>query len=113
MTTTQTSADKTIMSPAVSTVYQRYLNYYNTTNNTTASTIGTYVLSDTTYPVMAISIADGSGGDGAHGLGSEYLSTNYSFGGHHRETRSTPPAYIHASVRCDSWRHELAQPNAG
>lgn len=80
MTTTQTGSDKTIISPAAQTVYNRYTTNYNTAINSIPSTIGTYVVSSTTSLVASITIADGAGGDCAQGLGLEYLSTNYSWG---------------------------------
>jgi len=80
MTTTQSGADKTRINPATQTVYNRYQAYYNTAINTTPSTVGSYVVSNTAYPVMNITIADGSGGDCAQGLGLEFLSANYSWG---------------------------------
>jgi hypothetical protein len=80
MTTTQSGADKTIIPPATQTVYNRYTTNYNTAINTTPSTVGSYVVSSTTSLVASITIADGSGGDCAQGLGLESLSTNYSWG---------------------------------
>lgn len=79
-TATQNGADKTILSPMSTYVYQRYQAYYNTTNNTTPTTLNTYVTYDSTYKVMNMTIADGSGGDCAQGLGLEYLSDTYSWG---------------------------------
>lgn len=76
-----TAVDKTILSPATTTSYQRYINSYVTLiGGATPTTISNYVIADTTYPVMAQNIGDGSGGDATQGLGYEYLSTNYSFG---------------------------------
>ena len=78
--TTQTDADKTVLVPASSYVYNRYLAAYNTTINTTPTTAGTYVVYDTTYPVMNVTIADGSGGDSCQGLGYQHLCDTYSWG---------------------------------
>ena len=78
---TQNGADKTVLVPASSYVYNRYLAYYNTTVNSTAtSTIGTYVVYDTTYPIMNMTIADGAGGDCCQGLGYQHLCDTYSWG---------------------------------
>lgn len=77
---TQNGADKTILSPMSTYVYQRYQGYINTTNNTTPTTNNAYVTYDSTYKVMNMSIADGAGGDCAQGLGLEYLSDTYSWG---------------------------------
>lgn len=76
----QTGADKTILSPMTRYVYQRYQASFNTTNNITPTVYGPYVTYDNIYNVMAMSIADGSGGDCAQGLGYEYLSDRYSWG---------------------------------
>ena len=78
--TTQTGADKTILSPMSTYVYQRYAASYNTTNSTTPTTVASNVVYDSTYKVMVMNIADGSGGDCAQGLGLEYLSDTYSWG---------------------------------
>jgi hypothetical protein len=78
--TTQTDADKTILSPMSTYVYQRYQSYIATTNATTPTNNNSYVTYDSTYKVMNMSIADGSGGDCAQGLGLEYLSNTYSWG---------------------------------
>lgn len=78
--TTQNGADKTILSPMSTYVYQRYQNRINTTNNTTPTNNNAYVTYDSTYKVMNMSIADGAGGDCAQGLGLEYLSDTYSWG---------------------------------
>lgn len=72
--------DKTILSPMANYVYQRFPSYQGTTNFTTPTLIGTNVISDSTYKVMSVNIADGSGNDCAQGLGLEYLSDTYSFG---------------------------------
>jgi hypothetical protein len=80
VTTTQSGADKTILSPASKYVYQRYLAYDYTVIGTTATTRNNYCISDPTNSVMAITIADGSGGDCAQGLGLEFLSDRYSWG---------------------------------
>lgn len=72
--------DKTILSPAVLTSYQRYLSGYGTIIAGTPTTIGSYVIADTTYPVMSQQIADGGGGDTTQGLGYEYLCDRYSWG---------------------------------
>lgn len=77
---TRVGVDKTILSPMSNYVYQRYLNFYNTTNNTTPTTLNNYVIYDSTYKVMNMNIADGSGGDCAQGLGLEYLADTYSWG---------------------------------
>ena len=77
---TQTGADKTILSPMSTYVYQRYQNNLGTTNFTTPTNNNTYVTYDSTYKVMNMTIADGSGGDCAQGLGLEYLSDTYSWG---------------------------------
>jgi hypothetical protein len=79
-TVTRNGADKTILSPMSTYVYQRFQSYYNTTNNTTPTTLNLYVTYDSTYKVMNMNIADGSGGDCAQGLGLEYLSDTYSWG---------------------------------
>ena len=79
-TATQTGWDRTILSPMSTYVYQRYQNYINTTNSTTPTNNNAYVTYDSTYKVMNMSIADGSGGDCAQGLGLEYLSDTYSWG---------------------------------
>ncbi len=79
-TATQTGWDRTILSPMSTYVYQRYQNYINTTNFTTPTNNNAYVTYDSTYKVMNMSIADGSGGDCAQGLGLEYLSDTYSWG---------------------------------
>lgn len=79
-TATQFGADRTIFSPAVTTSYQRYTSAYVTSIGGTPSTVGSYVISDTTYPVMAQQIGDGAGGDTAQGLGYEYLCDRYSWG---------------------------------
>lgn len=79
--TTQTGADKTVLVPASSYIYNRYIGAYNTTINSTAtSIIGTYVVYDTTYPIMNVTIADGSGGDSCQGLGYQHLCDTYSWG---------------------------------
>lgn len=72
--------DKTILSPAQKTMYQRYINYYITSIGTTPSSAQNYAISDITYPVLSQSIADGSGGDAAQGLGYDYLCDRYSWG---------------------------------
>lgn len=77
---TQTGADKTILSPMSTYVYRRFENYLNTTNNTTPTNNNSYVTYDSTYKVMNMNIADGSGSDCAQGLGLEYLSDTYSWG---------------------------------
>jgi hypothetical protein len=77
---TQTGADKTILSPMSTYVYQRFQNNFGTTNFTTPTNNNTYVTYDSTYKVMNMSIADGSGSDCAQGLGLEYLSDTYSWG---------------------------------
>lgn len=77
---TQTSADKTILSPMANYVYQRYSAYSNTTNGTTTTSNLTNVVYDSTYKVMAMTVADGAGSDCAQALGLEYLSDTYSFG---------------------------------
>ena len=77
---TRNSADKTILSPMSNYVYQRFQSYNNTTNNTTPTNLNSYVTYDSTYKVMNMNIADGSGGDCAQGLGLEYLSDTYSWG---------------------------------
>ena len=77
---TQTGVDKTILSPMSTYVYQRYQNNLGTTNFTTPTNNNTYVTYDSTYKVMNMTIADGSGGDCAQGLGLEYLSDTYSWG---------------------------------
>lgn len=73
-------ADKTILSPMSTYVYQRFQSYLRTTNNTTPTNNNAYVTYDSTYKVMNMSIADGSGYDCAQGLGLEYLSDTYSWG---------------------------------
>lgn len=78
--TTQTGWDKTILSPMSTYVYQRFQNNLNTTNSTTPTNNNAYVTYDSTYKVMNMTIADGSGGDCAQGLGLEYLSNTYSWG---------------------------------
>jgi hypothetical protein len=78
--TTQTDADKTVLVPASSYIYNRYVTNVNTTINTTPTTVGTYVVYDTTYPVMNVTIADGSGGDSCQGLGYQHLCDTYSWG---------------------------------
>lgn len=77
---TQINADKTVLSPAKSTSYTRYQSYTLTSINTTPTTVGAYLVYDTTYPVMGQSIADGSGGDTAQGLAYENLCDSYSWG---------------------------------
>jgi hypothetical protein len=79
-TATQTGWDKTILSPMSTYVYQRFQNNFGTTNFTTPTNNNAYVTYDSTYKVMNMSIADGSGGDCAQGLGLEYLSDTYSWG---------------------------------
>jgi hypothetical protein len=79
-TATQTGWDRTILSPMSTYVYQRFQNNFGTTNFTTPTNNNTYVTYDSTYKVMNMSIADGSGGDCAQGLGLEYLSDTYSWG---------------------------------
>lgn len=73
-------ADKTVLSPAKLTVYNRYIGWYTTSIGGTPSTVGSYVIADTTYPVVNQTIADGSGGDTAQGLAYEYLCDRYSWG---------------------------------
>jgi hypothetical protein len=73
-------ADKTILSPMSTYVYQRFQNNIATTNFTTPTNNNLYVTYDSTYKVMNMSIADGSGYDCAQGLGLEYLSDTYSWG---------------------------------
>lgn len=74
-------ADKNILSPMSTYVYSRYLSYYGSSINSTATMGSTnYVLYDLTNKVMNQTIADGSGGDSAQGLGLEYLSDMYSWG---------------------------------
>ena len=80
VTVTRNGADKTILSPMSTYVYQRFLSTYATTNATTPTNLGTYVTYDSTYKVMNMSTADGSGGDCIQGLGLEYLSNTYSWG---------------------------------
>lgn len=72
--------DKTILSPAKLTSYNRFLNWYITSIGGTPTTVGSYVIADNTYPVMNQTIADGSGGDTAQGLAYEYLCDRYSWG---------------------------------
>lgn len=79
-TLAQSGGDKTILSPMSNYVYQRFQQYLNTTNNTTPTTNNFYVTYDSAYKVMNMTIADGSGGDCAQGLGLEYLSDTYSWG---------------------------------
>ena len=74
------SQDQTILSPPARYVYQRYAANNSTVVQTTPSNAGTYVVYDTTYNVMTVQIADGSGGDAAQGLGYEFLSDRYSWG---------------------------------
>jgi hypothetical protein len=61
-------------------VYQRFQLYLRTTNNTVPTTNNLYVTYDSTYKVMNMTVADGSGLDAAQGLGLEYLSDTYSWG---------------------------------
>ena len=78
---TGTGWDKTILSPMSRYVYNRYNNgRHSTTIGTSPSTITEYVIYDSTYNVMNDTVADGSGGDMAEGLGYEFLSNMYSWG---------------------------------
>lgn len=79
-TTTQAGTDRTILSPASKYVYQRFISNYGTTYGTAPNTINTGCIYDPTHSVMAQSIADGSGGDTAQGLGLEFLCDRYSWG---------------------------------
>ena len=79
-TTTQTGSDKTILSPASKYVYQRFLSLDSTVIQTSVQSRQTGCVYDPTNSVMAETIADGSGGDCAQGLGLEYLSDTYSWG---------------------------------
>lgn len=80
VTTTQNGVDKTILSPASKYFYQRYNAYYSTVISTTPSSVQYGCISDSINSVFAQSIADGAGGDTAHGLGLEFLSDTYSWG---------------------------------
>lgn len=72
--------DKTILSPAKLTAYNRYIGWYATSIGGTPSTVSSYVIADTMYPVVNQTIADGAGGDTAQGLAYEYLCDRYSWG---------------------------------
>lgn len=74
--------DKTILSPMARYVYQRFnAGRFNTTNGTLPTSYeGAFVTYDSSYNVMNMNIADGSGGDAAQGIGYEYLSDRYSWG---------------------------------
>lgn len=79
-TTTQTGADKKILTPASTHVYNRITQFNNTITNTTPSTVGSYYVTDTTNLVVSDQIADGSGGDTNQGLGYQHLCDRYSWG---------------------------------
>lgn len=74
-------ADRTILSPAKNTSYNRYSGYnMNASYNGATITVGTYVIYDLTSPVASLTIADGGGLDCCQGLAYEYLCDRYSWG---------------------------------
>lgn len=74
-------ADKTILSPAGRTVYQRYVSYYlDMNNNSSGFTVTNNVVASTSTNVMGWNIADGAGGDTAQGISIDNLSDTYSWG---------------------------------
>ena len=79
-TTTQNGADKKILTPASTHVYNRSPQFNNTVINTTPTTVGSYYVTDTTNLVVSDQIADGSGGDANQGLGYQHLCDRYSWG---------------------------------
>lgn len=76
----QIGSDRTILTPASQYVYNRVLDFNSTIAGTVPTTLGSYVVYDTTYLVMIESVADGAGGDCAQGLGYQHLCDRYSFG---------------------------------
>lgn len=75
------ATDKTILSPASRTVYQRYASYYIDMNNISSGfTVTNNVAASTSTNIMAWNIADGSGGDTAQYIGIDNLSDTYSWG---------------------------------
>jgi hypothetical protein len=85
-TTTQTGADRSILSPMDVIAYNRYNRVPRTTINTVPTAVigvtGTQggFIWDNIYPVMDMTIADGAGGDCCQSLGFNYLSNVYSWG---------------------------------
>ena len=79
-TTTQNGADKKILTPASTHVYNRSPQFNNTIINTTPTTVGSYYVTDTTNLVVSDQIADGAGGDANQGLGYQHLCDRYSWG---------------------------------
>jgi hypothetical protein len=79
-TTTQNGADKKILTPASTHVYNRSPQFNNTVINTTPTTVGSYYVTDTTNLVVSDQIADGAGGDANQGLGYQHLCDRYSWG---------------------------------
>lgn len=78
---TNGGADKTILSPAGRTVYQRYSSYFlDMNNNSSGFTVTNNVVASTNTNVMGWNIADGAGGDTAQGISIDNLSDTYSWG---------------------------------
>lgn len=74
------SGDRTVLSPASTVVYNRYKQSAKTIFGGTPATFEEYVSADSA-PLMTQTIGDGSGGDTIQGLGAEYLSDTYAYGG--------------------------------
>jgi len=80
VTASGSGGDKTVLSPMDQYVYNRYYGYSGSERNTTPSTVSANVVYDANYSVMSTTIADGSGGDTAQGLGLNHISSFYSWG---------------------------------
>ena len=99
---TPSSSDRTVLSPASQYVYKRRNNNNITINNTAPSTSSTYVTYDTSLPVMTVEIGDGAGLDACQGIGYEYLSDTFSWGNVLSDYQIVAP-YADTTVTVSYW----------
>jgi hypothetical protein len=99
---TPSSSDRTVLSPASQYVYKRRDANNRTINNTAPSTSLTYVTYDNSLPVMTVEIADGSGLDACQGIGYEYLSDTFSWGNVLSDYQIVAP-YADTAVTVSYW----------
>ena len=102
MSVAGSGADCHRMAPSSNYSYRRRNAYEITVNNGSPSNQGTYVVYDTSVPVVTLEIADGAGGDSTQGIGIEYLSNTYSWGEVLSDYHITAP-YANTTVHVSYW----------
>lgn len=103
--TVGSGSDDHVMMPMTNYVYRRRNHHERTINNTAPSNpSNTYVAYDTSLPLFALEIADGSGGDSAQGIGYEYLSDTFSWGNVLSDYQIVAP-YADTTVTVSYWQN--------